>query len=683
VQRRTSKDLNNGDAPKKKKKSKDHKEASGSGAAAAPVAVAAAAPAAAPAEQKKRAATDGVPPALVSLANARVAWRLRVRLVPQQRGEAPILLVRGRDGLPLSLLDIFEDWSLEKWSQTASPTTLLSLRPAAIHFDLQHVALGALGARVHLEQLRLDLNQPLMVCPLSIHIVPAVARERGADIAAPASEADAEHAPLPELEELLTGLEIKYDFHVPRKARDYPHEAHARLLGQHVRICEHGPLGIKPLKNMVKQFYWRTIRGLEMAPKPVEITTFPIWMHVDAQLSDCSMELMRNAQLKEVISRDIFQLSVHPADRKLLVQRTDALERRTRRALAQVGVADKRAADAAADALEANITLAAVKMQLFEMQAEYEAEKKRAYDAVKAAEAAQSEAAAVAGTYREVMSLLNTEQSETDTAVTVQRLANEKIMLRNELEACESERAHLERQVEQLQEQIARLTGNTVLAAPPAPMSSAKSARSPSPSPKTPKRVASTASHVSAASAPATNMRASADDSSGESDSAASAATTTTPTRGSLLSRVRSKLANSLPVVELSNRGSPTSVGVASAPGVRGGKDVFLAAPITVHVGEEIAVTFAFGSFESNKYDWFGLYSRAETDPKRYVSFQWKRGAAGRAAFKAPVQTGVYEIRCFRGKSRKQYYSAIAISNFVNVLHAVATNAGATSEGTK
>jgi hypothetical protein len=681
VQRRTGKDQN-GDTPKKKKKKdKDKDKDAVPAAPAAPVsAVVAPSPAPAPIEhQKKRAATDGVPPALVSLANSRVAWRLRVRLVPQaHRDEAPILLVRGRDGLPLSLLDIFEDWPLEKWAQTPSPTTLLSLRPAAIHFDIQHTTLGALGARVHLEQLRLDLNQPLMVCPLSIHIVPAVARERGADIAVPASETDAEHAPLPELEELLTGLEIKYDFRVPRKSRDYPHEAHARLLGQHVRICEHGPLGIKPLKNMVKQFYWRTIRGLEMAPKPIEITTFPIWMHVDAQLSDCSMELMRNAQLKEVISRDIFQLSVHPADRKLLVQRTEALERRTRRALAQVGLADKRAADAAADALEANITLAAVKMQLFEMQAEYEAEKKRAYDAVKAAEAAQSEASAVAGTYREVMSLLNTEQGETDTAVTVQRLANEKIMLRNELEACESERAHLERQVEQLQEQIARLTGNTVLTVPVVQ----KSARSPSPSPKTPKRSASTASHVSASSMPAAvNMRTSADDSSGESDSVASAVTTvgTTPTRGSLLSRVRSKLANSLPVVELPHRGSPTAA--ASTPGVRGGKDVFLAAPITVHVGEEISVTFAFGSFESNKYDWFGLYNRVETDPKRYVSFQWKRGAAGRASFKAPVQTGVYEIRCFRGKSRKQYYSAIAISNFVNVLHAPA--AAATAEHTK
>ena len=62
-----------------------------------------------------------------------------------------------------------------------------------------------------------------------------------------------------------------------------------------------------------------------------------------------------------------------------------------------------------------------------------------------------------------------------------------------------------------------------------------------------------------------------------------------------------------------------------------------------------------------------GLYSVNQIDMKKYVGFQWKKGQTGQVVFKAPDVRGVYEIRAFRGKSRKQYYSPIAISNKIHV----------------
>jgi hypothetical protein len=636
------------------------------GAAATTATTPAPAPMSASASRKPNPAADGVSPGMAALANGRVPWRLRARLVPQS-DDAALLQLRGRTGAPFSLLDIFEDWSLEKWTQSAATSSLLRLRPTAVHVDLQHTALGALNARVQLESLRLDLQQPLMVCPLGIHIQPGVERQHGKDIKRVAVESDGDSGggeALPTSassealndETQLTGLQIAYDFHVPQGAHDYPHEAHLRLLGTHIRITEHGPLGIKPLKHMIKVFYWRVIRGLELAPKPVEITTFPLWLHVDAQLGDCSLELVRNGELPAVITRDVFQLVVHSADRLLMRARTEALERRARRAIKQANAADERTAAAAAETLDANVTLAAVKMQLFELQAEHDAQQKTTRDAVRAAERAQSEAAAVATTYREVMALLNVEQGGAEAAITVQRLASEKIQLRSELDASEQERARLARQVEQLQEQISRLTGHVSLPPPVASSSSSSSAPAPAKTPPSNKRV-----QQAVPPSPAKNAVASS--SSSSSPSSTSSPDTATKSRsGRVMDKVRAKLTSSVP--------APLPAGSTVVVEARPqGKDVLLAAPVTMQVGADITVTYAFGSFESNTWDWFGLYSRNEIDPKKYVAFQWKKGAAGRAVFKA-THVGMFEVRVFRGQSKKQYYSPVAISNFVQVLHA-------------
>jgi hypothetical protein len=40
-------------------------------------------------------------------------------------------------------------------------------------------------------------------------------------------------------------------------------QATVRLLGEHVRLIEHGGLSIKPLKAMIKEFFLRCVQGME------------------------------------------------------------------------------------------------------------------------------------------------------------------------------------------------------------------------------------------------------------------------------------------------------------------------------------------------------------------------------------------------------------------------------------
>jgi hypothetical protein len=83
----------------------------------------------------------------------------------------------------------------------------------------------------------------------------------------------------------LIGLRVGYDWHVPVVPTEYPHEvcclfvvffvnnvfiadctdqqATVRLLGEHVRLIEHGGLSIKPLKAMIKEFFLRCVQGME------------------------------------------------------------------------------------------------------------------------------------------------------------------------------------------------------------------------------------------------------------------------------------------------------------------------------------------------------------------------------------------------------------------------------------
>ena len=119
-----------------------------------------------------------------------------------------------------------------------------------------------------------------------VHVLPVQSRESNASDAGSSSEDELDPPAPAVVDDSLAGLHVNYSFHVPRSATDYPHEAFVRLLGQHVRLCEHGPLGIKPLKNMIKTFYWRVIRGLELPPKEPSLTTFPLWLHANADVGD-------------------------------------------------------------------------------------------------------------------------------------------------------------------------------------------------------------------------------------------------------------------------------------------------------------------------------------------------------------------------------------------------------------
>ena len=118
----------------------------------------------------------GVPPGLVALARSRVPFRAHVRIERATRN-TPIVLLRGRSGAALSMLDMFEDWSLEKWAATDSPVTLLRLQPRAVLIDVTHVSYDLFSARLHLEQLELDLEQPFMVAPISGNVWRRCVRE--------------------------------------------------------------------------------------------------------------------------------------------------------------------------------------------------------------------------------------------------------------------------------------------------------------------------------------------------------------------------------------------------------------------------------------------------------------------------------------------------------------------------
>jgi hypothetical protein len=97
-------------------------------------------------------------------------------------------------------------------------------------------------------------------------------------------------------------------------------------------------------------------------------------------------------------------------------------------------------------------------------------------------------------------------------------------------------------------------------------------------------------------------------------------------------------------------------------------QDVFRISQVTVRSGDLIEVDFHFESWRPHSRDWIGLFNRLEKNNRKYVETVYKPVGAGKVYIRAPAKEGVYEARCFRGRSRKELYSPVATTSPLTVL---------------